>query len=360
LSGKWESNGKLCRSLVERNDLLQAEKVKTYDDLHKSLEDMRSNTDKTHNPMAVLILLPAISQIQSLTVIFTKFMSNNPDTSLTWGLAHVAVRQCTGIDWILLDRFAEMIKDIGQNAYLLVEYDRRGFAPEAMKSAVIDFKIELDRFLAYFIQSIHNVYQKQSQEEREYLMAISFDSLNFAVAKEGALKPLEAIYGAALSRIGIVIESLQKLAGLANLNFPDTDSVLSSVEYLGITDSDRSSDLRCVVLPTVKNPRFFGRKNELEAIDTYLSASSKEHGLRSLAIHGLGGVGKTQIALAYAYSKIAEYDAILWVHAETEVSLSSSLSSIALQLKIPSAEPGNATNNVVLTLNWLANTGMQI
>ncbi len=41
-------------------------------------------------------------------------------------------------------------------------------------------------------------------------------------------------------------------------------------------------------------------------------------------ISGLGGIGKTQMALEYAYRYGAEYDAVLWVRADTALALTSS------------------------------------
>ena len=50
---------------------------------------------------------------------------------------------------------------------------------------------------------------------------------------------------------------------------------------------------------------------------------------QSSALHGLGGVGKTQIALEYAYRHALEYGAVFWIEAENEETVVSSLLRIA-------------------------------
>jgi tetratricopeptide (TPR) repeat protein len=59
--------------------------------------------------------------------------------------------------------------------------------------------------------------------------------------------------------------------------------------------------------------------------------------LRALpqAISGLGGVGKTQLALEYAYRHRSDYQAVLWAQAQTREALTSSYLTIASLLGLP-------------------------
>jgi len=50
---------------------------------------------------------------------------------------------------------------------------------------------------------------------------------------------------------------------------------------------------------------------QLKKIDNHLRPADTGKRLSSIALHGLGGVGSTQIALAHAYSKVEELDAVL-------------------------------------------------
>ncbi|GAA2397612.1 hypothetical protein GCM10010191_00340 [Actinomadura vinacea] len=55
------------------------------------------------------------------------------------------------------------------------------------------------------------------------------------------------------------------------------------------------------------------------------------------ALHGLGGVGKTQMAVEYAYRFRSEYDVVWWIPADQPVLVRSSLASLAPFLGLPPA-----------------------
>src|SRR5262249_49806031 len=68
-------------------------------------------------------------------------------------------------------------------------------------------------------------------------------------------------------------------------------------------------------VPLPRNPFFTGREEILEALYTHLHADQMVALSQSAALHGLGGIGKTQIALEYAYRHTLEYSAVLWIAA---------------------------------------------
>ncbi len=80
-------------------------------------------------------------------------------------------------------------------------------------------------------------------------------------------------------------------------------------------------------LPIKRNLFFTGREEILEDIREALE-SNHETALTQ-AIKGLGGIGKTHIAVEYAYRGRGFYKAILWINAESEVSLNKSVLEIA-------------------------------
>jgi len=83
-------------------------------------------------------------------------------------------------------------------------------------------------------------------------------------------------------------------------------------------------------LPFSRNRLFCGRNDIIETIHSTLTECSKSEGeARSLTrqvviLHGLGGIGKSSIALEYAFMYISSYSTVLWADATSETSLSRS------------------------------------
>ncbi|KAK0118550.1 hypothetical protein ONS95_007438 [Cadophora gregata] len=108
-----------------------------------------------------------------------------------------------------------------------------------------------------------------------------------------------------------------------------------------------------------RNADFFGRNTELEKISSYLDPRSNTT-LRTYTIYGRRGVGKTDIALEYAYSNLAKFDAIFWINCETAGSLRTSFAAIATALRLPNADrAGCHEENQLAVQNWFQTTTQQ-
>lgn len=114
----------------------------------------------------------------------------------------------------------------------------------------------------------------------------------------------------------------------------------------------------CVILPTTRISRFFDRDDILHKIDDHFRKDSNAESFQSLALYGLGGVGKSSVASKYANMKLRrdELDAMFWVQSEKLVSIRQSFTDIAMRLKLPDARPKDHDENRALVLDWLRNT----
>lgn len=112
----------------------------------------------------------------------------------------------------------------------------------------------------------------------------------------------------------------------------------------------------------VRNPNFFPRDNILKQLDDILlpkhdaTVPSEGEALKHVAICGMGGLGKTEIAIEYAYSRREKFDAIFWIRADEEENLELDFSRIATSLGLADPpEPYNEPVNRELAKGWLAN-----
>jgi tetratricopeptide (TPR) repeat protein len=82
-----------------------------------------------------------------------------------------------------------------------------------------------------------------------------------------------------------------------------------------------------------RNPYFTGREQALADLHQALTAG--QTAALTQAIKGLGGVGKSQLALEYAFRHASEYDGVWWLHAEEPTTLARDYVALAPKLGVP-------------------------
>jgi tetratricopeptide (TPR) repeat protein/DNA-binding SARP family transcriptional activator len=101
------------------------------------------------------------------------------------------------------------------------------------------------------------------------------------------------------------------------------------------------------------SPTFIGRMDQLVEVDSLLAERRGLSAPGAVAIHGLGGVGKSRLAIEYCYLHAHEYDVVCWIPANDEASITSRLSGLGRRLGVSGSMP----KEVVLAQVWEALRG---
>jgi hypothetical protein len=106
-------------------------------------------------------------------------------------------------------------------------------------------------------------------------------------------------------------------------------------------------------VPYPRNSFFIGRDEILTRLRTQLQAGQAAALSQPHAITGLGGIGKTQLAVEYAYRFHQNYQVVLWARAESTEALTSSYVTIASLLNLPEQKEQEQAITVQAVKTWL-------
>jgi tetratricopeptide (TPR) repeat protein len=106
-------------------------------------------------------------------------------------------------------------------------------------------------------------------------------------------------------------------------------------------------------VPLRRNPFFTGRESVFTELHTLLHAGTKTALSQPPAISGLGGIGKTQMAVEYAFRAKGDYQFVLWVQANSQETLLADFVTLAKELDLFEQNEREQQIVVHAVLQWL-------
>jgi len=103
-------------------------------------------------------------------------------------------------------------------------------------------------------------------------------------------------------------------------------------------------------VPLIRNPNFTGREVLLGRLHNDLNSNKYA---ATIAITGLGGVGKTQLALEYACRHSGDYSCVWWMRSEDPKTLELDYVSLAAALYLPEKDSADQTTIIEAVKYWL-------
>lgn len=108
-------------------------------------------------------------------------------------------------------------------------------------------------------------------------------------------------------------------------------------------------------VPFARNRSFTGREDELDRLHSLFASNTP--GAAFQALSGLGGVGKTQLALEYAYLFASSYDVVWWLRAEEPATLAADFADLAMALRLPGRNESDQRVSIEIVKQWLSRSG---
>ncbi|KAM0259455.1 hypothetical protein ACHAPA_010732 [Fusarium lateritium] len=108
------------------------------------------------------------------------------------------------------------------------------------------------------------------------------------------------------------------------------------------------------MIPHIANPYFFGRETEMRRMERVL-LPTRDTKLTVFSIVGIGGVGKSQLALHFAYSHLDDFNAVFWIPAETNFKITQTFEEIGTEAGLfePNSNQGSLEAVAQKTKKWL-------
>jgi tetratricopeptide (TPR) repeat protein/transcriptional regulator with XRE-family HTH domain len=118
----------------------------------------------------------------------------------------------------------------------------------------------------------------------------------------------------------------QEVRGVGQAESRPSAAQAASMPALGSTRGRSISNL------PHRNPNFTGRHDQMMVLENHLTAGQA---IGAMTVHGLGGVGKTQLILEYAHHHTDDYDVVWWIAAQEPATVPSQLAALARRLDLP-------------------------
>lgn len=311
--------------------------VKTPEDLLSGIEAIvPPNTEPSASwPRALKELKPVLLGLSDFAAIIAWALGMDGKVAIIlWGSIRLILMNAQPV----LAELVEMLTDLQRTLPRIQKYEKELPMTDALEKALVDMYSEIIVFCAYAVTTFRN----NPNIGRSPHAWLSFNQ-RFAQTKANLQKFSRRIDEVVdMIRLSRESRTVETVAIMQNMKKP----------------RDPSVNLPCHSIPHGLNLRFLGRESQMGILEETLGPEKNRDGMRAMAIHGIGGVGKTQLALQYANTSLEVYDLIAWVPAESQIKLVQALSAFAKKLSLVEEQDQMENSQVVQRLkDWLNTSG---
>ncbi|KAJ2993997.1 hypothetical protein NUW58_g1673 [Xylaria curta] len=347
---QWKRKICICRQSLEPHDLDSVDLLISWDVVRETILDGPG----VCGPSELALAKPALGHVNAFTNIFETELGPNLSAAFLWGVIGILL-QVSSQSVAATQTTLRILRSIGYKAGTFNSC--RATLPHIVnqiKEACFDIHMELVEFCVDAIKCLRGDHESDKTYKHFNHFAASHHLGKRQDGPMGPIEQLERRYASMnieLEKTLVQVEKLVQFSLSVDIHTKPGNAVSQTLQ----TIPDRHPTF--LLLPQTRTLRFFDREDIFEKLDT-IFGDELQTPFKSVALWGLGGIGKSSIALQYIERKVAkdEYHAMFWVNSEKDASIRQSFTDIALKLKLPGARPQTHDENMDLVQDWLQST----
>ena len=255
--------------------------------------------------------------------------------ALVWGSIRIILTLASSTSDTLQD-IVDVLEELSLTLPRFRHYERTLPLDETFETALVDVYTEVICF---------------------YARAIHFYRTNpHGVLRRSAWADFHGDFSKTVQRIKRLSSVVESEADAARMRL-DKSGYAEVLDLMkSLKESKLNPDVKpCYYVPHGANSRFWGREDALSEVKKALDPIETQREQKSYALWGMGGVGKTQIALRYASTSRERFQTILWISADNNIQLSQSFRDVARHLGLVNTdeESEDAMSAMMKVKTWL-------
>lgn len=354
---QWQSRLQAVCDSLERDDLRYVSAYKSWQETHEQIVKAQENVVHQAISQEFAMLSSSFTNLKSfIESLSVQVSPRSVETSIIWGLVGLTSKLCQD-EGDGASRILEMIHDLCLKIEILNNYreDSKTPVPQIQE---VSFSIAL-ALLFFLSRIVHFMrgdqwYESSKGPSKEQWEPLEQQYNSVIREIDGSMSRIERAFSTTKRAGRFDVDDILQLQSMLALSSPKPGLASRQSQ----DRSDEVAKLPCIIPPPFRIPRFFDRTDIMAKMEGFFGEHDTEDSFRSLALHGLGGVGKSSVALEYAERRLrnGELDAMFWIPSEKAVTIRQAFTEIALRLKLPDARPMDHEENYEIVLDWLRHT----
>lgn len=340
----WNKALKRYRGELEEEEVDEYQTILEAGALEDLVEQIKTLEPPTAKEKAVVNRLDSILKFVNdfSAIVAVCFGADAKLAALVWGSIRLILTLASSTSDTLRE-VVDMLEELSLTLPRFRYYEKSLPIDEAFETALVDVYTEV---ICFYARTIHFYRSNPHDLLQRNAWAEFYGDFSRTIQR--------------IKRLSSAVESEAEAARmrLDRSGYAEVLDIMKSLKESKLSNSVKG----CYCVPYTANPNFWAREAALERVGQALNPASpagSRQGLQTCALWGMGGVGKTQIAIHYAASSRDQYSTTLWVSADNAVQLFQSFRNIAIHLGLVESKQENEdTMSAMLKVKqWLIETG---